>query len=136
MSAARRAALHPRCRGLRSCCGESFGRLLPRRRPADATTHGFLPSLALGLPLPSEAHRLRRLAPCLVRQPPAGLRVSIQIDAGGNLASARVIRSSGDPGLDELTLRIIRTAAPFEPFSPEMRRTTKIVELNSDFYFH
>jgi TonB family protein len=67
---------------------------------------------------------------------PASLRVRIEVDAEGKLTSARVTESSGDADLDEMTLRIIRTAAPFGPFPPEMRRTTKVVELNSEFYFH
>ena len=69
------------------------------------------------------------------RRVPASLEVQIQLDAEGNLMSAKVVNSSGDAELDELTLRIIRTAAPFGPFPPEMRRTTKIVELNSEFHF-
>jgi TonB family protein len=67
---------------------------------------------------------------------PASLRVRIVVDAEGRLTSARVVESSGDADIDEMTLRIIRTAAPFGPFPPEMRRTTKVVELNSEFYFH
>ena len=67
---------------------------------------------------------------------PASLRVRIEVDAEGRLTSAKVVESSGDADIDEMTLRIIRTAAPFGPFPPEMRRTTKVVELNSEFYFH
>ena len=70
------------------------------------------------------------------RNLPASLKVRIEVDAEGNLTLAKVVESSGDPALDELTLRIIRTAAPFGSFPPEMRRTTKVVELNSEFYFH
>jgi TonB family protein len=75
------------------------------------------------------------LADLQARKLPASLTVRIQVDAVGNLTSTRVMESSGDAGLDEVTLRIIRTAAPFEPFPPEMRRTTRIVELNSEFHF-
>ena len=76
------------------------------------------------------------LASARPRELPAGLKVRIQLDTEGNLTSAKVVESSGDAALDEFTLRIIRTAAPFEPFPAEMRRTTKVVELNSVFYFH
>ena len=66
---------------------------------------------------------------------PASIKMRIQLDAQGNLTSAKITESSGDADLDALTLQIIRSAAPFEPFSPEMRRTTRIVELNSEFHF-
>jgi TonB family protein len=75
------------------------------------------------------------LATARTRNLPASLKVRIEVDAEGNLTLAKVVESSGDPRLDELTLRIIRTAAPFGPFPAEMRRTTKVVELNSEFYF-
>ncbi len=76
------------------------------------------------------------LAAARPKELPASLRVRIQVDPDGKLMSAKVTESSGDAGLDEMTLRIIRTAAPFGPFPPEMRRMTKVVELNSEFYFH
>jgi TonB family protein len=76
------------------------------------------------------------LASARPRELPAGLKLRIQLDAEGNLISATVTESSGDADLDELTVRIIRTAAPFGSFPPEMRRTTEVVELNSEFYFH
>ena len=76
------------------------------------------------------------LAAARPRELPASLKLRIEVDAQGNLTSAKVIESSGDADIDELTLRIVRSAAPFGPFPPEMRRTTKVVELNSEFYFH
>lgn len=60
----------------------------------------------------------------------------IRVSPGGALISVGVERPSGDPALDELAQRIVREAAPFEPFSPEMRRTTNIVEITSAFTFH
>ena len=70
------------------------------------------------------------------RAEPASLKVLIEVDAEGNLMSTKMIQSSGDADVDELALRIIRSAAPFEPFSPEMRRTTTVVEVTSEFHFH
>jgi TonB family protein len=75
------------------------------------------------------------LAAARPRELPASLKLRIEVDAEGNLTSAKVTESSGDADTDELTLRIVRSAAPFGPFPPEMRRTTKVVELNSDFHF-
>jgi TonB family protein len=75
------------------------------------------------------------LAGAQARQLPASVKVRIQLGPDGNLVSAKVTQSSGDADLDALTVQIIRSAAPFEPFSPRMRRTTRIVELNSEFHF-
>lgn len=63
-------------------------------------------------------------------------QLRIQVNYRGELTSATVVRSSGHPPLDELAVRIVKQAAPFEPFSLEMRRTTNIVEITSDFNFH
>jgi TonB family protein len=70
------------------------------------------------------------------RESPAGLRVRIQVNADGHVAAAKVEESSGDAALDALALHLVRQASPFEPFPPDMRRTTKLVELGSEFYFH
>jgi len=59
----------------------------------------------------------------------------IRVNYRGELISARVIRSSGQAALDDLVLRIVRESAPFEPFSLDMRRTTNIVEITSEFDF-
>ena len=69
------------------------------------------------------------------RKLPASLKVRIQLGPEGNLMSTRMLQSSGDADLDALTLKIIHSAAPFEPFSPEMRRAATMVELNSEFHF-
>lgn len=69
------------------------------------------------------------------RAGPAGLRLQIEVDAEGRLAASRIVESSGSAELDRLALDIVRSAAPFEPFPPGMRRTTKLVELASDFHF-
>lgn len=59
----------------------------------------------------------------------------IRVNYRGELISATVIRSSGQAALDDLVLRIVRESAPFEPFSLDMRRTTNIVEITSEFDF-
>jgi len=64
------------------------------------------------------------------------LRLRIEVNPEGLLSSVRVAQSSGDPDLDQLALTIVRTAAPFGAFPADMRRTTRVVELNSVFQFH
>jgi TonB family protein len=61
--------------------------------------------------------------------------VLIRVNYRGELISAAVTRPSGHAALDELALRIARETAPFEPFSHDMRRTTNIVEITSEFDF-
>ncbi len=47
--------------------------------------------------------------------------VEVTIDARGRLAQAMVRRSSGRPEIDDAALRILRLAAPFDPFPRAMR---------------
>lgn len=62
-------------------------------------------------------------------------QLRILVNHRGALVSASVVRSSGHPDLDELAVRIVKRAAPFEPFSLDMRRTTNVVEISSEFNF-
>lgn len=63
------------------------------------------------------------------------LELRIELNPNGKLVSVEVARSSGITALDDLALRAVRDSAPFEPFPPEMRRTTNIIEINSTFFF-
>ena len=65
----------------------------------------------------------------------SSLELRIELNPDGKLVSAAVARSSGIAALDDLALRAVRDSAPFEPFPPEMRRTTNILEINSTFFF-
>jgi len=46
--------------------------------------------------------------------------VEVTIDARGRLAKAVLRRSSGHPDIDEAAIRILRLAAPFDPFPREL----------------
>lgn len=63
------------------------------------------------------------------------LDLRIELDPDGKLVSATVTRPSGSAVLDDLALRIVSESAPFEPFPPEVRRNTNVVEIASTFYF-
>ena len=65
----------------------------------------------------------------------SSLELRIELNPDGKLVSAAVTRSSGIAALDDLALRAVRDSAPFEPFPPEVRRTTNIFEINSTFFF-
>jgi len=57
------------------------------------------------------------------------LRLSVRIRADGSVAGIELLESSGHKVLDEAAIRIVRQAAPFEPFPPEIRKNTDIFEI-------
>ena len=61
---------------------------------------------------PSEA-RLKKLD--------GRLRMSVRINADGEVLDMQITRSSGTPVLDEAARQILRMAEPFAPFSDELR---------------
>ena len=63
------------------------------------------------------------------------LRMLVSIAADGSLQDVRVLESSGFPALDEGALNIVRLAAPFPPFSAEMRKSTDVLELIRTWQF-
>ncbi|MBY4897392.1 TonB family protein [Cupriavidus sp. AU9028] len=55
---------------------------------------------------------------------------------GGQLVDGiELVKSSGDPALDRQAIAIVRAAAPFGPFTPEMRARYDILEVISTFKF-
>ena len=69
---------------------------------------------------PAEARR-RRLS--------GNLRLMVAVNADGSLHEVRVLDSSGLDVLDDAAVRIVRLAAPFSPFPPELARQTDILEI-------
>ena len=63
------------------------------------------------------------------------LRLRVTIDAEGVLRDVRVVHSSGHRLLDDAALRIVRLAAPYAPFSPAMRETTDVLEIERTWRF-
>lgn len=72
------------------------------------------------------AAKLRRVARTLSRAAQASAhnnaQVSFVVEAGGEVQSIRLVKSSGSPGLDEAALSIIQRAAPFPPIPPQAGR--------------
>lgn len=54
---------------------------------------------------------------------------------GYNIDAIDVAKSSGDPALDRQAVAIVRAAAPFGPFTPEMQARQDILEVISTFKF-
>ena len=53
----------------------------------------------------------------------------VAIRHDGTIHNIEVLSSSGHTVLDEAAIRIVRMAAPFEPFPPELRETTDMLEI-------
>ena len=57
------------------------------------------------------------------------LRLLVAIRYDGSIENIEVLSSSGHTVLDEAAIRIVRMAAPFEPFPAELRETTDTLEI-------
>ncbi|WP_374404014.1 energy transducer TonB [Niveibacterium sp.] len=63
------------------------------------------------------------------------LLLSVEIDAKGELIDVAVRRSSGNAELDEAAMKVVRLAAPYAPFSSDMRREADVIVLVRTFSF-
>lgn len=63
------------------------------------------------------------------------LRLLVVIDHSGQLKDIRVLSSSGYAMLDEAAIKIVRMAAPYAPFPPELRATTDQLEIIRTWQF-
>ncbi|MEP5765786.1 MAG: TonB family protein [Halieaceae bacterium] len=57
------------------------------------------------------------------------LRLMVAIRYDGRIENIEVLSSSGHAVLDEAAIRIVRMAAPFDPFPAELRETTDVLEI-------
>ena len=63
------------------------------------------------------------------------MHVTVEIRADGSLENVEISRSSGKKVLDEAALRIVRLAAPFAPFPPDIARDTDILSITRTWSF-
>ena len=63
------------------------------------------------------------------------LLLSVTISADGAVDRVAVHRSSGHKLLDEAAVRIVRLAAPFAPFPPDIARDTDVIEITRTWSF-
>ena len=63
------------------------------------------------------------------------LRLLVVIHYNGQLEDIRVLSSSGYAMLDEAAIKIVRMAAPYAPFPPELRATADRVEIIRTWQF-
>lgn len=57
------------------------------------------------------------------------LRLMVAISYDGSIDSIEILASSGHAVLDEAAIRIVRMAAPYDPFPTELRATTDKLEI-------
>jgi protein TonB len=63
------------------------------------------------------------------------LTMAITVDAKGRLVQTEVAKPSGQPSLDQRAVAIVRSAAPFEAFSANMRRQADQIVVVTRFQF-
>lgn len=63
------------------------------------------------------------------------LRLRVIIAADGTLQDVQLLQTSGHAVLDAAAVRIVRLAAPYAPFSPTMRDTTEVLEIERTWQF-
>ena len=63
------------------------------------------------------------------------LLLSVSIRADGSVEKVSVQRSSGHKVLDEAAVRIVRMAAPYAPFPPDIRKDYDIIEITRTWKF-
>ena len=57
------------------------------------------------------------------------LRMLVSLQADGTIREVKILESSGHSILDDAAIRIVRQAAPFQPFPDAMRKNTDILEI-------
>ncbi|MDR2877283.1 MAG: energy transducer TonB [Chromatiales bacterium] len=63
------------------------------------------------------------------------LLLDVAINADGTLNNVTLLKSSGSKVLDNAAMRIVRLAAPFAEFSPEMRTDTDVLHITRTWEF-
>jgi len=64
-----------------------------------------------------------------------GPLLDVAIRADGSLRDVRVLRSSGNAELDQAARRIVQLAAPYPPFSPELRQQVELLRIEAPWRF-
>ena len=63
------------------------------------------------------------------------LMMTVEINTDGSIAQVEIDRSSGKKVLDEAAQRIVRLAAPYAAFPPDIRRDTDIIGITRTWSF-
>lgn len=57
------------------------------------------------------------------------LRLLVALNADGTIQQIQVLQSSGQKIVDAAAIKVVRMAAPFDPFPPDLRKDTDILEI-------
>lgn len=109
----------------------------PRRKAINASTQEYIYASYLttwrkkvervgNLNYPDEAKRKKLYG---------DLMLHVALRADGSVQKIRVVRSSGHKVLDDSAIRIVRLAAPFSPFPPEIREQVDILDITRTWQF-
>jgi protein TonB len=63
------------------------------------------------------------------------LKLTVEINADGSVRNIELNRSSGHKELDQAALRIVRLAAPYAPFSADIRDKYDVVSITRTWMF-
>ena len=61
--------------------------------------------------------------------------IAVTIDSNGRLARAQIRKTSGHRELDDAALRILKLAAPFDPFPAELNATHDQIRIAYEWQF-
>ena len=61
------------------------------------------------------------------------MQISFSIFPKGNIAMPKILKSSGDPKLDNLAIRAIKNAVPLPPFPKEIKEPNLPLILKFDY---
>ncbi len=57
------------------------------------------------------------------------LRLMVALNANGTINQIKILKSSGHKAVDNAAIKVVRKAAPFDAFPPQMRKDTDILEI-------
>lgn len=63
------------------------------------------------------------------------LILHVAVRADGSVEQIRVIRSSGQPVLDDAAVSIVRLAGPFAPFPPDIKKEVDVLDITRTWQF-
>ena len=109
----------------------------PRRKAINASTQEYIYASYLttwrkkverigNLNYPDEAKRKKLYGDLLLH---------VAVKADGTVDNIRVVHSSGHKILDDAAIRIVKLAAPFAPFPPEIRERVDILDITRTWQF-
>lgn len=64
------------------------------------------------------------------------VRLMVAINRDGSIRKIKLLHSSGHAFLDQAAIQSVRLAAPFKPFTPEMRKHMDVLEIIRTWKFH